>query len=138
MAKPTDNQIKKILLQLDNCPLTAYAISKSTGITEQTILNYRNKKTFPTIANAKLLEYFFMEQSGFFSLKNSKNHVSGNNNIIGDHSNIDMRSFNSDSPDFLRAQVDLLNERIKEKDALIEHLFQIIDNLSSGQVSDAK
>ena len=67
------------------------------------------------------------------SFLNHSSNVVGNN-----HSNKDNRQYYIDSPDVLRAQVDLLNERIKEKDALIEHLFQIIDNLSSGQVSGAK
>ena len=73
---------------------------------------------------------------------NDPNFILNNDNgvhFVGENSgNIDNRQYYLDSPDVLRAQVYLLNERIKEKDALIEHLFQIIDNLSSGQVSDAK
>ena len=120
MSEITENQIEKILDRLLKSDLTAYYIAKKTGISEQTILNYRSKKTYPTESNAKLLEYFFNDASVNSGKKNSKNNVSGNNNIIGDHSTIDMRSYYSDSPDVLRAQIDLLEERIKEKDAQIK------------------
>lgn len=120
MTQESDNQLEKILEQLKNSKLTAYSIAKKTGITEQTILNYRSGKTVPTAANAKLLEYFFNDHSVTFSKKNSENSVSGNNNIIGDNSNIDNRQYYSDSPDVLRAQIEVLDERIKEKDAQIK------------------
>ena len=63
-----------------------------------------------------------------FRIKNvdfSEKVINGNGNIAnnGDINNsgtIDMRSYNSDSPDVLRAQIDLLDERIKEKDAQIK------------------
>ena len=119
MSEITENQIEKILNRLMKSDLTAYYIAKKTGISEQTILNYRSKKTYPTESNAKLLEYFFNDKSVNSGKKNSGNNVTGNNNIIGDNSTIDMRSYNSDSPDVLRAQIDLLDERIREKDAQI-------------------
>lgn len=64
--------------------------------------------------------------------------VNGHSNVIGNnHSTIDMRSYNSDSPDVLRAQIDLLDERIREKDAQIREkdaqikdLHEIIKQLS--------
>jgi transcriptional regulator with XRE-family HTH domain len=119
MSEITENQIEKILDRLMKSDLTAYYIAKKTGISEQTILNYRSKKTYPTESNAKLLEYFFNDKSVNSGKRNSENNVTGNNNIIGDHSTIDMRRYNSDSPDVLRAQIDLLEERIREKDAQI-------------------
>ena len=129
MSEITENQIEKILDRLLKSDLTAYYIAKKTGISEQTILNYRSKKTYPTESNAKLLEYFFNDASVNSGKKNSKNNVSGNNNIIGDHSTIDMRSYYSDSPDVLRAQIDLLEERIKEKDAQIKEKDAQINKL---------
>ncbi len=57
----SDPEIEKILSKLNEMPESAYKIAKATGITEQTILNYRNKKTIPTKANAKLLEYYFKD-----------------------------------------------------------------------------
>ena len=63
------------------------------------------------------------------------NSINGHGNIAnnGDLNNsgtIDLRSYNSDSPDVLRAQIDLLDERIKEKDAQIKDLHEIIKQLS--------
>lgn len=138
MCQLTDIQIEKILEVLKSSEITAYKISKDTGITQSTLSNYRRGKTFPTQANAAILKHYFninfADCSGDFS-QNSNSVVLGNNTKAG---NIDNRQYYLESPDVLRAQVDLLNDRIKEKDALIERLFQIIDNLSSGQVSDAK
>ena len=57
----TQKEIEKIVEKLINCKLSGYYISKKTEITETTISNYRQKTTFPTKANAKLLEYFFNE-----------------------------------------------------------------------------
>ena len=51
----------------------------------------------------------------------------GNNNSTG---NIDNRQYYSDSPDVLRAQIEVLDERIKEKDAQIKDLHEIIKQLS--------
>jgi len=138
MCQLTDIQIEKILEVLKRSEITAYKISKDTGITQSTLSNYRRGKTFPTQANASILQHYFninfADCSGDFS-QNSNSVVLGNNTKAG---NIDNRQYYLESPDVLRAQVDLLNERIKEKDALLERLLQIIDNLSSGQVSDAK
>lgn len=56
----------------------------------------------------------------------SRNYSVGNNSsgviVNGNNSNspIDNRHYYSDSPDVLRAQVELLEERIKEKDAQIK------------------
>lgn len=130
MTKLTENQIEKILEKLKSSELSAYFISKKTGISEQTILNYRKGKTFPTDANAKLLEYFFNEGNCGIGNKNSENRVNGSNNIIGDNSTIDNRQYNSDSPDVLRAQIDLLDERIKEKDAQISKLLCILEDMN--------
>lgn len=119
----TENQIEKILQLLTDSNLTAYYIASKTGISEQTILNYRNKKTTPTEANAKLLEYFFADDrvnKGKKYSKNSENTINGNHNVIGDNASIDNRQYYSDSPDVLRAQIDILDERIKEKDAQIK------------------
>ena len=57
--------------------------------------------------------------------KSMQSSIQGSGNIAnnGDLNNsgtIDMRSYNSESPDVLRAQIDLLDERIKEKDAQIK------------------
>jgi transcriptional regulator with XRE-family HTH domain len=72
-----------------------------------------------------------------------KQKITGSGNTtIGNAGNVDLRKYNSDSPDVLRAQIDekdrLLNEKeerikekdaqIKEKDAQINKLLDIIQN----------
>lgn len=137
----TENQIEKILQLLTDSNLTAYYIASKTGISEQTILNYRNKKTTPTEANAKLLEYFFADDrvnKGKKYSKNSENTINGNHNVIGDNASIDNRQYYSDSPDVLRAQIEELErlmsdkeERLKEKDAQIKEKDAQIHRLLS-------
>ena len=63
--------------------------------------------------------------------KSSAQNVSGNNSgvmINGENNNspIDNRQYYSDSPDVLKAQIELLDERIKEKDAQINKLLSIL------------
>ena len=50
--------------------------------------------------------------------------VNGNNSNSPIHQ--DNRQYYSDSPDVLKAQIDLLDERIKEKDAQIKQLLDIL------------
>ncbi len=58
----TGREIGELIEKLIESPFTSYYISQKTGITEQTIFNYRRKKTVPTQANAKLLGYFFRDE----------------------------------------------------------------------------
>ena len=120
MCRLTENQIEKILEVLKESTLSAYRISKNTGITQATLGNYRAGTTIPTQANTLILKQYLKvdssEENGDFS-RNSGSVVLGNNNSTG---NIDNRQYYSDSPDVLRAQIDLLDERIKEKDAQIK------------------
>lgn len=69
----TGRQIGELIKKLIESPFTSYYISRKTGITEQTIFNYRRKKTVPTQANAKLLEYFFRDELLIKSQKNTEN-----------------------------------------------------------------
>ena len=132
----TDYKIEKIIETLSKSPLTGYYIAQKTGLTEQTILNYRKKKTIPTNANAKLLEYFF---DSHYTQKPSNQSITGDNNVqTGANSKIDMRNCYSDSPDVLKAQIEekdkLLfekEERIKEKDAQIKEKDAQINKLLS-------
>lgn len=43
--------------------------------------------------------------------------------------NADNRQFYSDSPDVLRAQIEVLDERIKEKDAQIKELHALLNKM---------
>jgi transcriptional regulator with XRE-family HTH domain len=133
----TDSQIEKIIETLLKSPLTGYYIAQKTGITEQTILNYRNRKTFPTNANAKLLEYFFKdEQQNIEQKTNIGSNIisSGNKGTIS--APIDNRQYYSDSPDVLRATIDQMgfiitekDERIREKDERIREKDERIKEL---------
>ncbi|MBR1574892.1 MAG: hypothetical protein IJ654_00400 [Bacteroidales bacterium] len=53
--------------------------------------------------------------------------VNGNN--VSSPIQQDNRQYYSDSPDVLRATIDLLDERIKEKDAQIKQLLDIVQGL---------
>lgn len=122
----TDYQIEKILKLLSESPLTGYYIAQNTGLTEQTILNYRKKKTIPTNANAKLLEYFFNSHNTEQTSKLSKQSISGNNNEncqnIGSNNNDDI-------PAWVNVLLSEKDERIKEKDERIQELKEVIQDL---------
>ena len=121
----TDTQKEKILTLLRKRNVTLNKISKATGISNSTLKNYVEGKTIPTPANFSVLEMYFSQ----FSEKNSQmqgNVVVGNDN----NGHIDNRQYYSESPDVLRAQIDILEERIKEKDAQIKELLFIIKDLS--------
>lgn len=123
----SENQEEKIIETLINSPLSSYYIAKKTGISAQSIINYRNKSTKPTAANIKLLEYFFKDE---YSINNTINSGNGNQIINANGSvTADNRQFYSDSPDVLRAQIEVLDERIKEKDAQIKEKYAQIKDL---------
>lgn len=139
----TDNQEEKILNWLIESNLSSYYVSKKTGISAQSIINYRNRSTKPTPANVKLLEYFFNEETAKKNREITETSIAGSGNQMinsnGDISNstFDNRQYYSDSPDVLRAQIEVLDERIKEKDAQIKEkdaqikeLLNIVSNLS--------
>lgn len=109
----TDYKIEKIIETLLKSPLTGYYIAQKTGLTEQTILNYRKKKTIPTNANAKLLEYFFDSQR---SLESS------NQSIIGDNNKNNLLAgggvYNH------QPEIDELKKQLVEKDKIINNLIR--------------
>ena len=74
-----------------------------------------------------------------FESSNRSNAVGDNNSgvvVNGDNNNspIDNRHYYSDSPDVLKAQIELLDERLKEKDAQIKEkdaqIKQLLDILA--------
>ena len=129
MSELTENQIEKIIDCLNESSFSSYYISRKTGISQATLGNYRNGKTKPTQANALILKRLFgiefLDENGSF-LQNNGGIIVGNDN----NGHIDNRQYYSDSPDVLRAQIDLLEDRIKEKDAQIKELLAIIKDLS--------
>lgn len=128
----TDIQVEKILKKLRESQTPLNQIAKITGLSNSTLKNYVDGKTKPNNANISILEMYFSENFRNFS-QNNGNVVVGKDN----NGNIDNRQFYSDSPDVLRVQIDLLDERIKEKDAQIKEkdaqikdLHEIIKQLS--------
>lgn len=114
----TDKDIEIIVNKLIDCKLSGYYISKQTEITETTISNYRQKKTIPTKANAKILEYFFKELEG----NNSKNQ-----SIIGDNNT--MAGNNLNTNDNINQIISELREQIRSKDKTIDNLMNQINKL---------
>lgn len=113
--------------------------AKLIGVKRQTINNWCNKDllTGQILTKAKfIIEHFSAQNSSNSSISNENGVV-----INGDAHSVDInndhRQFFSDSPEALRATIDLLEERIKEKDAQIKEkdaqiasLHEIIKQLS--------
>lgn len=75
----SDTEINKVVKKLiEKSDLTSYYIAKKTGITEQSIINYRKGVTKPTRANANLLKYFFedIERSAKVKAKDKQDVIS--------------------------------------------------------------
>lgn len=116
----TENEIDIIVKKLIELPLSSYLVAKKTCISEQSIGNYRKKLTRPTAANAKLLEYFFMEESG--SLVPI---IDGNNAKMG--SNTDNIEANNTDNGSIFALINILKNTLEEKDKQIDRLLSIIE-----------
>ena len=110
----TDFELEKILKMLRETKVSLNKISKATHLSNATLKNYKDGKTRPTEANFLTLKAYFSQNFGDFS-QNSGNMVVGNNQ----NCSIEQKQYYSDSPDVLRATIELLDERIREKDAQI-------------------
>ena len=109
--------------------ITKAEFCKKTGISYGNFKGNASKSEVGGSQIAKILETFEeinpdwlllgrgeMLRNYSFNINNGNGQIVGNNNKI----NADFRSYNSDSPDVLRAQIEVLEERIKEKDAQIK------------------
>ena len=106
----TDNKELEIIKKLKECGKSAYYIAKKTGLSNSSIANWLNGKTSPNPANIAILEHFF-------EMEDSK----GSNNInAGVISHSTNRSYYSDSPDVLRAEIDRLDQIIETKEGIIK------------------
>lgn len=119
----TDNEINEILKKLRESSLSGYLIAQKTCITETTIGNYRRGKTYPTAANAKLLEYFFMEQSGLIPSPKDSN-TKNVEPIVPYSGNIDAPNANNEN---INALINILKDTLAEKDRQIDRLLSIIE-----------
>lgn len=66
-----DNK-NNIVERLRNCGKTPYFIAKSTGLSNSSIANWLNGKTFPTPANIAILEHFLQGVEGVDKKDNSE------------------------------------------------------------------
>ena len=105
--------------------------AKFIGVKRQTINNWCNKDllTGQILTKAKsIIEHFSAQNLTKTSISNENGVV-----INGDARDVDInndhRQYYSDSPDVLRAQIDLLDALIKEKDAQIKEKDAQINKL---------
>ena len=131
----TDFELEKILKMLRETKVSLNKISKATHLSNATLKNYKDGKTRPTEANFLTLKAYFSQNFGDFS-QNSGNMVVGNNQ----NCSIEQKQYYSDSPDVLRATIELLDERIREKDAQIREkdaqisrLLTILEGMSNSE-----
>ena len=117
---------------IDSKSITPYAIWKETGISQATLSNILNGKTKRVSGKTlELLSKYFNVSKEW--LRSGEVNINNGNQITAHEINgnitqhVDNRSYYSDSPDVLRAEIDKLDriisekeERIKEKDAQIK------------------
>jgi len=135
----------KLLIYIDKKKISRSEFYKKTGLSN----GFLDKEGGVTTSNLeKILSYYDDlspewlltgrgEMLRFAPINENKNIQANNSNVVlGDHSNVDVRQYYSDSPDVLRAQIDerdrLLEEkecRIKEKDAQIKEKDAQINKL---------
>jgi len=101
------------------------------GVKRQTINNWCNKDILSgqILTKAKLIIEHYSSKNLQNSSISNKNGIVINGNAHGVDINNDHRQYYSDSPDVLRAQIDLLEERLKEKDAQIKEKDAQINKL---------
>lgn len=97
-------------------------VAKYLGVKRQTINNWCNKD----VLTGKILTKAKQVIEHFSAIKPDKIATFNDSGLVinGDSNDVDIqndhRQYYSDSPDVLRAQIDLLNEWIKEKDEQIK------------------
>lgn len=121
-----DLEIEKIIKTLLECPLSGYYIASKTGITEQTIINYRNRKTIPTKANAKLLEYFFSDET--VNKRKTVQSIVGDGNKLAGNNIIENEKFDCIITD-LKKQIEykdnIINSLIKHQEILLSQIEKL-------------
>jgi len=120
----TENEIDDIVKKLIECPLSSYLVAKKTCISEQSIGNYRKGLTRPTAANAKLLEYFFIEEAGGLRTKNEDNNET-KPPFMPKTGNIEVQKPENSS---IITLINILKDTLTEKDKQIDRLLSIIES----------
>ena len=108
---------KKILLK---------EIADSMNVSAEGLKYSIENNTLPINKLLELCKILNITPADFFGTT-----INGNGNIVGSNINkstIDNRHYYSDSPDVLKAQIEVLEERIKEKDSQIKELLNILKN----------
>ena len=111
---------KKILLK---------EIADSMKVSAEGLKYSIENNTLPINKLLELCKILDITPADFFGTTGTT--IKGNGNIVGSNINkstIDNRHYYSDSPDVLKAQIDILEERIKEKDSQIKELLNILKN----------
>ena len=123
-------------LILNDLGIKAPTFASSIGLKYQRILDIQSgktKKISPTVADAIIEKYpqyskiWLLTGEGSRIREDKSANVLGNNNGINNsgtinmsHSTIDNRSYYSDSPDVLRAEIDRLDQIIETKEGIIK------------------
>ena len=119
-------ELKKLLKIND---LTNRKAAEIFGVTEETVSRWCNSDSdLPKKAQRNIKANLLIKSLDYSEIRGNSFVNSGTLN----DSTVDQRQYFSDSPDVLRAQVDALEERIREKDAQIKDLHAIILNLSKN------
>ena len=128
--------VYKLFLQKNH--LKQVELANFLGVTESSVssaVNGRNRLSDENLVkileNDRGWDISMFDQSRSVNIgRDASGVIIGGNNV---HSPIDNRQYYSDSPDVLRATIDLLDERIKEKDAQIKEkdaqIKQLLDIL---------
>jgi len=107
--KKVANKALKLLQGACKNGITCYKIARDTGITEQTVYNYANGDTTPTLANANILITYFTGKNNYNAHKVSNNGNNNNINIAGTQINRDQEEIQS-----LKNRINELEELLAE------------------------
>lgn len=124
---------KELREKLSLCNISLREVAILLNISEQNLQQRLSADDIKVSFLVKLSEK--LNKNILFFLDDKYNTIAtGDNSIINNNvknSHIDNRKYYSDSPDVLRAQIDTLEERLKEKDAQIKEKDAQISKLLS-------
>lgn len=110
-------------LILNDLGIKAPTFASSIGLKYQRILDIQSgktKKISPTVADAIIEKYPQYSKIWLLTGEGSRIREDNSGTINMSHSTIDNRSYYSDSPDVLRAEIDRLDQIIETKESIIK------------------